>query len=231
MLALGAIVLAGALLRLRWFGDSLYGDETEAFYDVSGHGLGGVLHLLNGHTPELSPPLYFVLAWMSERVFGTSVQSLRLVSMVAGVSAIPMTYLLGRFTASSRAALVAAAMVALSPFLIFFSSEARPYSLLLALCLASTLALVRAVGHDGRSRWWVVYALSSCAALYTHYLAVFVLAVQFVWAFVAFPAGMFGCCSADQLTLTQQIYRVALERTRAVLAPSAVEKLYYRSAN
>jgi hypothetical protein len=50
-------------------------------------------------------------------------------------------------------------------------------------------------------------------------------------AFVAFAAGMFGCCSADQLTLTQQIYRVAMERTRAVLAPSVVEKLYYRSAN
>ena len=50
-------------------------------------------------------------------------------------------------------------------------------------------------------------------------------------AFVAIPAGMFGCCSVDQLTLTQQIYRVAMERTRAVLAPSAVEKLYHRSAN
>jgi hypothetical protein len=50
-------------------------------------------------------------------------------------------------------------------------------------------------------------------------------------AFVAFPAGMFGCCSVEQLTLTQQVYRVALERTRAVLAPSAVEKLFYRSAN
>jgi hypothetical protein len=50
-------------------------------------------------------------------------------------------------------------------------------------------------------------------------------------AFVAIPAGVFGCFAVEQVTLIQQVYRVALERTRAVLAPSAVEKLYYRSAN
>ncbi len=48
-------------------------------------------------------------------------------------------------TVGRRAALVAAALTALSPFLIFYSAEARGYELMIALVLVSTLALLRAV--------------------------------------------------------------------------------------
>lgn len=50
-------------------------------------------------------------------------------------------------------------------------------------------------------------------------------------AFVSLPVGVFGWMSADQMAVTQQVYHLAMERTQAVLAPSAVEKLYARSAN
>lgn len=50
-------------------------------------------------------------------------------------------------------------------------------------------------------------------------------------AFVSLPFGVYGWMSADQMAVTQQVYHLAMERTRAVLAPSAVEKLYGRSAN
>jgi hypothetical protein len=50
-------------------------------------------------------------------------------------------------------------------------------------------------------------------------------------AFVPVPAGVFGWLSATQLAVAQQVYQLAMERTRAALAPSRVEKLYHRSAN
>jgi hypothetical protein len=50
-------------------------------------------------------------------------------------------------------------------------------------------------------------------------------------AFVSVPVGVLGWMAADQLAVVQQVYHLAMERTRAVLAPSAVEKLYARSAN
>jgi hypothetical protein len=50
-------------------------------------------------------------------------------------------------------------------------------------------------------------------------------------AFVSVPVGVFGWMSAEQLAVAQQVYHLAMERTMAVLAPSAVEKLYARSAN
>lgn len=182
-LLLTTMIVVGAGLRLPWFGDSLYGDEVGAFFDVSGHSLGRVLYLLSGHSPELNPPLYFVVAWASERLFGTSAQSLRLISLLSGMAAIPLTYLLGSWTVGRRAGMAAAAIVTLCPFLVFYSSEARPYGLMLVLCLGSTLGLLKALRSGGRG-WWVVYGAASCAAMYTHFTSVFLLVAQFCWAFV-----------------------------------------------
>ena len=66
------------------------------------------------------------------------------------------------------------------------STWARSYSLAMVLGLLSTLALLLAIERR-TAWWWVAYAGLSCAALYTHYTAGFVLAAQFAWAFVFHP--------------------------------------------
>jgi uncharacterized membrane protein len=66
-------------------------------------------------------------------------------------------------TVGARAAVVGCALVALFPFLIFYSTEARPYALLVLLILLSTLALLRAVRAGGLG-WWAAYAVFACAA-------------------------------------------------------------------
>jgi hypothetical protein len=188
--AVGAVVAAvtvlGLLVRLPSFGDSLFGDELSSYFIVTGHSLGHVVYLLEGgHSIDLNPPLYFMLAWLAERI-GDSNELLRLPSLIAGIAAIPLTYLLGVRTLDRAAALVGSAVVALSPYLIFFSTEARPFALLLLFTLLSTLALLRAI-DTGRAGWWAAYAACSCAATYTSYTAIFVLAAQLGWAFWAQP--------------------------------------------
>jgi 4-amino-4-deoxy-L-arabinose transferase-like glycosyltransferase len=182
------ITLAGLVLRLPSFGDSLFGDEVGAYWIVAGHSLGRVLYYTSAHppSPELNPPLWFVLAWFSVKVFGLSAWSLKLVSLLCGTATIPLTNLLGRLTIGVRAGLAGATLVAFSPFLIYYSTEARPYALLAFLGLASSLALLRAL-RDGSRGWWVLYALCACGVAYTHYTGVFLLAAQFLWAFVAYP--------------------------------------------
>jgi Dolichyl-phosphate-mannose-protein mannosyltransferase len=182
---LGAITLAGLALRLPSFGNSLFGDELSSYFIVSGHSIGQVLHLLNDHTVDLTPPLYYLVAWLVERV-GDSAQALRLVPLLAGVAAIPLTYELGRSTVGRRAGIVGAAVMAFSPYLIFYSTEARAYALVMVLLLGSTLALLTAVRGGGRG-WWAAYAVCSCAAMYTHYTSVFVLLAQFIWAAWSHP--------------------------------------------
>jgi mannosyltransferase len=187
LLLVGGLTVLGLLLRLPSFDDSLYGDELATYYVVTDHSLGDVVHLLQGNSPtgDLSPPLFFMVAWLTEGLFGHP-ESLRIASLLAGLAAIPLTYLLGLRTVGRPAALLGATLIALSPFLIYYTTEARAYGLTLLLVLLSTLALLRAL--DGsRFWWWAAYAVCSCAAVYTHYTPVYLLGAQFLWAFLARP--------------------------------------------
>ena len=82
---------------------------------------------------------------------------------------------------------MAAALVALSPFMIYYSTEARGYQLAIALLLASTFCLLRAVDDDGRAGGSSTPPARALRC-YTHYTAAFVLAAQACWAFWAHPA-------------------------------------------
>ena len=184
--AVSAITLVGLALRLSSFGDSLFGDELSTYYIVAGHSFGRVMHLLNNHSVELNPPLFFMAAWVSTRLFGLSTESLKLVSLLAGTATIPLIYLLGRHL-SRRVGLVASTLAATSPFLIYYSTEARAYSLMAFLVLAATVCLIAAL-RSGRWGWWALYALCTAAAAYTHFTSIFALAALAGWALVTQPA-------------------------------------------
>jgi hypothetical protein len=187
LVAIGAITLVGFLVRLPSFNDSLSGDEISTFYIVNGHSLGRALSLVYSGL-ESTPPLYFILAWVTKGWFGAAhtVQGIRLVSLVTGTAAIPLTFVLGKLTVGRRAALVGAVCVACSPFMIFYSTDARTYMLVLFFGLVASICLLRAIATN-RFAWWAGYAASSCAAVYSHYTVVFFLVPLFVWAFFAEP--------------------------------------------
>jgi hypothetical protein len=179
LLLVTGLTLVGLAIRVAQFGQSIWADELSTVWILDGNGLGDVLSSVYS-TDEITPPLYFVLAWAAVQV-GPDPEWARLPSLLAGSATIPLVYLLGLRTVGSRAGLVGAAVLALSPFMIHYSVEARAYALMIALVTASTLFLLSAL-EDRRARWWVLYALCSCGALLSHYTAVFPLAAQFAWA-------------------------------------------------
>jgi mannosyltransferase len=183
-LIVACLTAVGIAVRVVMVQDSLFADELSTYWIVSTNGLGGVISTV--HTDaEITPPLYFVLAWLSTRLDLTA-ELLRAPSFLAGAAAIPLTYRLGLRTVGRPAALVATAITALSPFMIFYSTEARGYELMVVLVMLSTLAMLSAV-EDGRARWWIAYAACSSAAVYTHYTAVFALGAQLLWVLWAHP--------------------------------------------
>jgi hypothetical protein len=178
------LTVLGAGLRLATVTQPLYGDELSTHWVVAEHGFSDVLSVVHANW-EITPPLYFLLSWLTT-VPDLTAALLRLPSLLAGIAVIPLVYLLGARTVGRPAALVGTALTALSPFMIFYSTEARAYQLLTVLVVLSTLALLAAVG-DGRTRWWVAYGACSCAAVYAHYTGVFALLGQFLWVLWAYP--------------------------------------------
>jgi hypothetical protein len=129
---------------------------------------------------ESTPPLYYCLAWVWARIFGFGEAGLRSLSAVAGVLTVPVAYGAGAKLISRRAGLIAAALTATSPLLIWYSQEARSYALVVLLCAATllTFAYARASASPRSLGAWVVVCT---LALATHYFAVLAVFPEAAW--------------------------------------------------
>src|SRR5260370_24865288 len=137
---LGLTVLAAALRFATLGSQSYWFDEAQSAHEFS-LSFGGMWSFMVSH--ESNPPLYFVLGWLWAKPFGTSPVGLRFISALAGTGLIPVLYLAGRQLISERAGLVAAALAAVNPFMIWYSQEAREYMLLTLVCGLSVLFFSR----------------------------------------------------------------------------------------
>jgi uncharacterized membrane protein len=117
-------------------------------------------------------PLYFLLLGLWSKLLGTTEFALRFFSAVLGVAAICLTYRLGLGLFDRKTAIFAAALLATSPYLIWYAQEVRYITLLLFTSLAMTYSFHRALSTSGW-RWWVVYCVTSALALFTFVTVVF----------------------------------------------------------
>jgi mannosyltransferase len=129
---------------------------------------------------ERSPPLYYILAWLWSKLFGTGEVGLRSLSALFGMLTVPAAYLTARRLASPVAGAIAAALVALNPYLVWYSQEARSYALFALLAAWALLYFVRAL-HDPSRRNLALWAVFSCLALCSHYFAAFLIAPEGLW--------------------------------------------------
>ena len=144
LVALAGIVVLGAALRFATL------DLQSYRYDEAVT-VGRVLHpslfdtLSTVPRSESTPPLYYLVAWLWSRPFGTGEVGLRSLSALAGTASIAVVYLGAvALPLPRRAGLIAAAMVAVSPVLIWFSQDARAYALVFLLTALSFLFFARA---------------------------------------------------------------------------------------
>jgi mannosyltransferase len=173
----GAVTALAAVVRLTTLGLQSYElDEAATLYVINGS-FGDMLDGVARY--ESTPPLYYVLAWVWAQAFGTGEVGLRLLSALAGVAIVPIVYAVGRTLASHRIGLVAAAIVATNPYLVFYSQEVRSYALYALLSAASVLCCVLTI-RDPRARTLGLWAAVSLAALATHYFALFQLVGEVV---------------------------------------------------
>lgn len=126
------------------------------------------------------PPLYSLLlrGWME--LFGAHEFAVRSFSVVCGILAMLLAWLLARELLGAGGAVVAAWLFALSPLAVHYGREARNYSLLMAALTASCWLLERALREPRRVRWWVLYVIALAATIFTHYHAGLVLGAHLI---------------------------------------------------
>ncbi len=128
-------------------------------------------------TTDVHPPLHHSLLWVTVRIFGTSEFAVRLPSLIAGVALVPVMWWVGRVIYDRRTGWVAAILAAIAPFCVWYSQEARMYSLFMLLAAVAVGAQVQAI-RRGRTADWVVYGVATALMLWTQYFALLPIAVQ-----------------------------------------------------
>lgn len=167
---------------------SIWIDEGLSIWDAQK----STIELLATHAQwDIHPPLYYLVLHFWVNVAGSSEFAVRFFSVASGVLTVPLVYWLVRLL-QRRAAVEAHAvsrllatlpplLVAVSPFLVFTSQDARMYGLLTMLGVLATGALWKAIEatpsftahHAAR---WSLYAVAVAAMAYTHYFTAFILA-------------------------------------------------------
>lgn len=189
------VVLLALGLRLHQLGSqSLWYDEGTS----AGLASRSVATIVRNASNDIHPPLYYLaLAWWS-KLAGHGEAGLRGLSVFAGVVLVALVLGLGRRLWGWGEGLAAGFLAAVSPFLVWYSQEARMYSLAAALgtALAWVAAELARGPHDIRSpdrsdmklrrapeaaafdgarsprrrvAMWAAYVALAVAALYTHY--------------------------------------------------------------
>ncbi len=131
---------------------------------------------------DIHPPFYYYLLHFWVKLFGGTEFSLRYLSAIFGLLTIPLMWAVGKRLLGTGAGVLAAALVTLSPLFLWYSQEARMYTLVTVLCLLSTYLLLRITdGLGRRAVAWAAYFVVNVIAVYTHFYAFFVLAFQVVF--------------------------------------------------
>jgi mannosyltransferase len=179
-----ALALVAFLLRVPHLdAQSLWRDEVD------------VLRFANQPAAELvhnlaqikyNGPLYYILmrGWLA--LAGESEFALRFLAACAGVLAVVLTGWIGQVLIGRRAAWLAALLVAVSPYMVWYSQEAKMYALVSVLTLLAMACQLRALA-TGRAGWWAGFVIAASLSFYIHMLAALLIPVYASIFLLAWP--------------------------------------------
>jgi 4-amino-4-deoxy-L-arabinose transferase-like glycosyltransferase len=153
LVALSIVLGIAVAVRIAFLDVALRYDEATTYVNY----VSEPIHIgLSNYSEPNNHLFHTALAKLSVVAFGNGPTALRLPALLAGVAIVPLTFALGRLLYGRAAALVAAALVAVSSTLVEYSVNARGYTLVSLLTLIGLIAAVRAVEHDALAAWALV---------------------------------------------------------------------------
>jgi len=183
LLTVAATTSMALALRLLLLGaQSLWVDEAVTFVSSSGS-----LHDVIARTAANSniPPLYYLVVHGFLHI-GRSEFILRLPSVMFAVASIPLLHDVTRRWIGKTEAAYAAAFLALSPFHVWYSQDARPYSMLLFLALASLYLLEKLRSEPTRFRV-ILFAVTTASVFLCQTVGLAFIGFLFTYALLSDP--------------------------------------------
>lgn len=169
-----AILLLAGLLRFHDLAkQSLWIDECFSDLMASWPAADMIRNQLN----DSSPPFYYLALGQWSVLFGRSELALRSLSAIMGLGTVLAVLLLGNALLGMRTATIAGFLTALSPMLIYYSQEARMYSMVTFLAALASYFWVRS-WQSRKAGYGAAYIVCMILALYTQLYAYFVIAAH-----------------------------------------------------
>lgn len=127
-----------------------------------------------------SPPFYNFLLHFWIKLFGESELTLRILSAFFGICFIILIYNIGKSWFNKSIGLIACGIASVNAIHIFYSQQARTYSLLIFLSLLSAHFLYLCLIKYRKSAW-IGYIATTSLLLYSHNWSLFLLPVPYVY--------------------------------------------------
>ncbi len=177
LVALAVVILAGILARLVFISEPVRADEAYTYRRYVEKGLREVLCRYSKPNNHI---FHTWLVWLSTSIFGGDLWALRLPAFLGGVLLIPASFFSARSLFSRRAGLLTAGLVAVSPCLVLYSTNARGYILI---CVFTMLLLpvLRYALNSGSLFGGAIAAALCTLGLYTVPIMAFPMAMAFAW--------------------------------------------------
>jgi 4-amino-4-deoxy-L-arabinose transferase-like glycosyltransferase len=152
----------------------------DEWFMLRNHNEGPAWIIHQARTFEPHPLLYYLGFWAWVGLTGSTEWAMRYPSALFGVLACLATWRLVRDAVGPGVAIGAALLLALNPYQVAQSQNARNYAMVAALATVATCALLIAARRGGSAAWWR-YAVAMLLALHTHLNAVLVAGAHGVW--------------------------------------------------
>ena len=176
-LVLGLTGLAFLMRRKGLATQSLWFDETDLVSRAS-QDLPAILKSF--FKPGENGPLYTLFMHFWVQFAGTGEAAVRTPSLIAGTLAVPLIFLVGRKLGGLAVGLVAALLLTVSPYHLWYSQDAKMYPLALCMTLASVYLFLRGF-ESNKKGWWFAYVIITTLGFYIHLMTALIVGVELVY--------------------------------------------------
>ena len=171
-----AILVFGLVLRLISLNQSLWLDE--AINVLASQNYSFTDMIFEYAKADFHPPGFFIILWIWTKLFGIGEIAVRMPSVIFGVISVFVVYLIGKKLYLKNLGLIGALLLAVNPLHIYYSQDARMYSMATLAVAVNILLFIKLL--KGEKINLIFLILSNLAVLASDYVAYFIFPAQII---------------------------------------------------